>query len=108
MGRMFGWFAAALIALALACPAAAQTTRHQAHQRSRATPQGAEAGQNYLQNNTPSWLTLGPGASTGGANNYVTGTFDPSTPIQGTISGFRGQDRVIPRTGDPGAPLITR
>lgn len=103
MGRIFALFAAALIGLALACPATAQTSRHQAHPR-----QGSQPGQNYLQNDTPSWLTLGPGATTGGSNNYVTGTFDAAAPIQGTISGFRGQDRVIPRTGDPGAPLITR
>ncbi len=55
---------------------------------------------------TPSWLTLGPDASVGAGNNYVTDTFDQPSAVQGTFSGYRGRERVIKGYGVPGATLF--
>ncbi|RBP05135.1 hypothetical protein DFR50_13624 [Roseiarcus fermentans] len=113
------WFSAALIAGALASAAEAETAPASAtptiHARARhhhkaqvaQQPEGRQITvHKSAQKPTPSWLTLGTDAPVGTGNNYVTSTFDQPTPIQGTFSGWRGQERIIPQYGVPGATLF--
>jgi hypothetical protein len=112
MIRTVGWFGAALIVAGLTWPAAADTIKVHTHGKHHVqTHRGQNheaAGQTDDENGTPSWLTLGAGGSgSGRSNNYVTGTFDQSSAVQGTFSGFRGQERTVPQAGVPGAPVVT-
>ena len=59
-----------------------------------------------MHKGTPSWLTLGGGASVRHGNNYVTETFDQPSPVEGTFSGYRGRERLTNRYSVPGAPLF--
>ena len=119
MGRWAGWFGAALIAAAVWAPAQAQTTtatptlhaRARHHPKHHVVSREREGRQITVHksatNATPSWLTLGnDGAPVGSGNNYVTSTFDQPSAVQGTISGYRGQERLIDRYGVPGASLF--
>ena len=95
MVRSVQIFSAALIAVAIAAPAAhAETTQ---------TP----TRQITVHKATPSWLTLGTAASVGAGNNYVTETFDQPSPVEGTFSGYRGRERLdANRFNGPGVPLF--
>jgi len=115
MGRSVCWFGAALIAAALASQADAQTTapvtptphataRHNAHARRVGEPEGRQI---MIQKNPgapPSWLTLGPDASVGSQNNYVTSSFDQPSTVEGTFAGYRGRERLQYAT--PGLSLF--
>jgi hypothetical protein len=102
---------AALIALALAAPAAdAETTqtptihaRAKHHARKKTEPEGRQI---TVHKATPSWLTLGPDASVGAGASYVTSTFDQPSAVEGTFSGYRGRERLINQYGVPGAPFF--
>lgn len=56
----------------------------------------------------PSWLTAGTQVPVGSVGNgYVYDTFAQPTPIEGTFSGMRGQERLLnDRFGGPGIPLF--
>jgi len=111
MVRSVQFMGVALIALALAAPAAdAQTTptptihataKH--HARKKNEPEGRQI---TVHKATPSWLTLGPGANVGAGASYVTGAFDQPSAVEGTFSGYRGRERLINQYGVPGAPLF--
>ncbi len=109
MVRSVQIFSAALIAVALAAPAAdAETTQTptihaRAKHHAKKDPEGRQI---TVHKATPSWLTLGTGASAGAGANYVTETFDQPSPIEGTFSGYRGRERLINQYGVPGAPLF--
>ena len=96
-----------------AAPGATPTLHARAHRHKhvKAEPEGRQItvrkSAKAAQPATPSWLTLGTGASVGTGNNYVTSTFDQPSPIEGTTAGWRGQERVIQRFGVPGTPLFT-
>jgi hypothetical protein len=123
MSRSAWSLGAALLAIALASSADAQTaapgasatpTLHaRAHpkKRAKAEPEGRQItvhkSAKSTQQPTPTWLTLGAGAPVGTGNNYVTSTFDQPSPIEGTTQGWRGQERIIQRYGVPGTPLFT-
>ncbi len=109
-------FAAALMAVALVSSAEAQTPgpapaihaparrpvpKHHV-ERSKARPSADQTNANA----TPSWLTLGEGGSTGSAGNYATGAFNQPSAVEGTMSGYRGRNRVDSQYGAPGAPLL--
>ena len=111
------WFGAALIAAALVSSADAQTptlharARHHAHKHQVAAqePEGRQITVHKrasLSSMSPSSLTLGTQAPVGTGNNYVTDTFDQPSPVEGTFSGFRGRERLIPQWGVPGTPLF--
>jgi hypothetical protein len=114
MNRSVCWFGAVLIAAALASQADAQTApatstshapaRHNAHARRVSEPEGRQITVQKNPGATPSWLTLGPGASVGSANNYVTSTFDQPSTVEGTFAGFRGRERL--QYASPGLPLF--
>ncbi len=109
--------AAALIGAALVSAAEAQTpgpeatptiharARHHGHKHYVEQPEGRQITVHKRANATPSWLTLGPAASTesGGAN-YVTSTFNQPSPVEGTFTGYRGRERL--QYTDPGYPLF--
>jgi len=110
---------AALLALTLAPAAEAQTAsttsaktptlhaRAHPHKARKAEPEGRQITVHKSGHQpTPSWLTLGTGAPVGTGNNYVTSTFDQPSPIEGTFSGWRGRERIIPQYGVPGATLF--
>jgi hypothetical protein len=111
--RMFG---AALFTVALVSSAAAQTSAqtptlharasHHVHKHRVDEPEGRQITVHKTPNATPSWLTLGSEAPVGSGNDYVTSTFDPPSPVEGTFSGYRGRERLVPRFGVPGAPLF--
>jgi len=112
MVRSVQLMGAALLALALAAPAAdAQTTqtptihaRTKHHARKKTEPEGRQI---TVHKATPSYLTLGPGAAeVGTGNNYVIDTFDQFSPVEGTFAGYRGRERVIDQFGVPGVPLF--
>jgi hypothetical protein len=101
----------ALIALALAAPAAdAQTTQTptiHARAKHHAKKKEPEGRQITVHKATPSWLTLGPGASVGTGNNYVIDTFDQPSAVEGTFAGYRGRERLdANRFNGPGVPLF--
>jgi hypothetical protein len=122
MVRSVRWFGVALIAAALASAADAQTpaaagaetpmlharAHHHAHRRhvARQEPEGRQITVHKSASATPSWLTLGTDAPVGTGNNYVTSTFDQPSTVEGTFSGFRGRERLVPGYGVPGAPLF--
>jgi hypothetical protein len=103
---------AALIALALAAPAAdAQTTetptihaRAKHHARKKTEPEGRQI---TVHKATPSYLTLGGVASPAvtSTNNYVIDTFDQPTPVEGTFLGSRGRE-ALGRYDNSGFPLF--
>ncbi len=110
-------FAAALFAAALASTAEAQTpgpeatptiharARHYGHKHHVEQPEGRQITVHKSANATPSYLTLGPAASTErGGPNYVTSTFDQPSPVEGTFTGYRGRERL--QYADPGLPLF--
>jgi hypothetical protein len=112
MVRSIQLMGAALLALALAAPAAdAQTTqtptihaRAKHHARKKPEPEGRQI---TVHKATPSWLTLGPDApaEVGAGNNYVLDTFDQPTPIQGTF--MQGRTSVLDnRFQGAGVPLL--
>jgi len=109
------WFmGAAPLALAVTSSAAEaqtqtakQSTIHARTTHGRPVVKAKEGGRQItVHKGTPSWLTLGGGASVGHGNNYVTETFDQPSPVEGTFSGYRGRERLINRYGVPGAPLF--
>ena len=117
------WFGAALIAAALMSPADAQTAaapgvgtqtptlhaRARHHHRRHAVrrePEGRQITVHKSANAPPSWLTLGNDAPVGTGNNYVTSTFDQPSAVEGTFSGYRGRERLVPQYGVPGVPLF--
>jgi hypothetical protein len=51
----------------------------------------------------PSWLTAGTQVPVGSVGNgYVYDTFNQPTPIEGTFSGMRGQERLYDRFSNAG------
>ena len=98
--------------LAGPCSAGAQTTGQPAkhpdyhHAKHHKPKEVAEGRQITVHKATPSYLTLGTQAEVGYGNNYVTDTFSPPTPIEGTFSGFRGRTREIDQFGTPGLTLF--
>lgn len=100
-----------LLALALA-PAAAdaqstQTPTIHARATYHARKREPEGRQITVHKATPSWLTLGPGASVGYGNNYAIDTFAQPSPIEGTFAGMRGRERLNANQFDgPGVPLF--
>src|SRR5271157_6360785 len=106
MVRSVQIFSAALIAVALAAPAAdAETTqtptihaRAKHHAKKKTEPEGRQI---TVHKATPSWLTLGTGASVGAGDNYATETFNQPSPVEGTFSGYRGRERLINQYGVP-------
>jgi len=118
MVRKANVLGAASLALALAMTSALAQTQTPAanpslharakhsHHHHAAKPKEDTGRQITVHKSTPSWLTLGGGASVGTGNNYVTGTFDQPSPIEGTFSGYRGRERVINQYGVPGTPLF--
>jgi len=112
----------ALIGAALASPAGAQTApapsaaaqtptiharaRHHVRKHHVEQPEGRQITVRKNTNATPSWLTLGADAPVGSDNGYVTSTFDQPSPVEGTFSGYRGRERLVPQYGVPGAPLF--
>ncbi len=114
MMRSVGVIGAALLALALASPpaeaqtpTAKQSAIHaRARHHHRVDKPKHEGRQITVQKGTPSWLTLGNGASVGSGNNYVTSTFNQPSPIEGTFSGYRGRERLVDQYAVPGAPLF--
>ncbi len=112
-------FAAALLAADGAMSAHAQTTagnepnapaiygRAKHHKHKKPEPEGRQITVHKGTALTPSQLTAGTQVPVGTGNNYVTDTFDAPTPIEGTFSGWRGRERIIPQYGVPGAPLFT-
>jgi hypothetical protein len=105
---------ATLLALALASPVAKaetqpakQSTIHAREKHHRHAEKPKEEGRQVTVNKgTPSWLTLGSGASVNTGNNYVTSTFDQPSTVEGTFSGYRGRERLVNQYGVPGAPLF--
>ena len=99
------------LAFALAMPSAdaqtsASSTLH-ARARHKATKPKAEGRQITVHKaGTPSWLTLGGGAEIGHDNSYVTSTFNQPSPVEGTMMGYRGRERLIDQFGVAGAPLF--
>ncbi len=118
MVRSIRGFGAALIAMALASTADAQTpmtldaatptlharARHHKHHVVRQEPEGRQITVHKSAGATPSWLTLGTDAPVGTGNNYVTSTFDQPSPIEGTFAGYRGRERL--QYAEPGLPLF--
>jgi hypothetical protein len=112
MVRSVQLMGAALLALALAAPAAdAQTTqtptihaRAKHHARKKPEPEGRQI---TVHKATPSWLTLGGVAAPAvtSTNNYVIDTFDQPTPVEGTFMGSRGREALGPYN-TPGFPLF--
>ncbi len=98
MVRSVQIFSAALIAVALAAPAAkaetSQTPTIYARAKHHAKKTEPEGRQITVRKSTPSWLTLGSDAGVGAGNNYVTGTFNQPSPVEGTFSGYRGRERL--------------
>ena len=121
MSRSAWSLGAALLAVVFWSSADAQTAapgatptlhaRAHPHKHVKAEPEGRQItvhkSAKAAQQPTPSWLTLGTGASVGTGNNYVTSTFDQPSPIEGTMQGWRGRERVIQQYGVPGTPLFT-
>jgi hypothetical protein len=115
MMRSIQFLGAAL--LAFASPAAEAQTQAakpsaihaRATHRHRVEKPNEEGRQITVHKGTPSWLTLGSGATVGygnNGNNYVTNTFDQPSPVEGTFSGYRGRERLINQYGVPGTPLF--
>jgi len=97
--------AAALgLALAVAGAASAETVPHPKHGKA-ATHRTPQSRGITVHNGTPSWLTLGPDASSR-AGNYAAETFNQPSPVQGTFTGYRGRERLIDQYGVPSAPLF--
>ncbi len=113
-------FAAALMAVALVSSAEAQTpgpetapapaihapARRPVPKHHVERSEARRAADQTNANATPSWLTLGEGGSTGSAGNYATGAFNQPSAVEGTMSGYRGRNRVDSQYGAPGAPLL--
>ena len=112
MVRSVQFMGVALIALALAAPAAdAQTmqtptihARAKHYAKKKNEPEGRQI---TVHKATPSWLTLGGVAAPAvtSTNNYVIDTFDQPTPVEGTFAGMRGRE-VLGRYDNPGFPLF--
>ncbi len=110
--------AAALMAVALVSSAEAQTpgpetapathapARRQVHKHHVERSEARRSADQTNANATPSWLTLGQDGSTGSASNYATGAFNQPSAVEGTMSGYRGRNRVDSQYGAPGAPLL--
>jgi len=107
---------AALLALAvLSAAAEAQTqtpkqstTHARATRRHKVEKPRQEGRQIMVHEGAPSWLTLGrsgDNARVGSGASYVTSTFDQPSPVEGTVSGYRGRERLTNQY-DAGAPLL--
>ena len=113
MVRSSQFMGAALLTLAFASHAAeaqTQATKQssihaRATHRHRVEKPQEEGRQITVHKSTPSWLTLGNGATVGYGNNYVANTFDQPPPIEGTFSGYRGREPVR-RSGRAAVPVL--
>jgi hypothetical protein len=100
-------FCGAVLALLLAASSAVAQTAPGIARSPKAKPAAAPGRQITVHKSTPSYLTLGPNAGVGYANNYVTDTFAQSSPIEGTFAGMRGRERLDANRFDgPGVPLF--
>ena len=99
------FISALALALAVAGAASAETVPHHPKHAKGAAHRAPEGHDITVHNATPSWLTLGPDAGSR-AGNYAAETFDQASPVQGTFTGYRGQERLIDQYGVPSAPLF--
>ncbi len=66
----------------------------------------APAGRQITVHARPSYLTAGTQVPVGSVGNgYVYGTFNQSTPIEGTFTGLHGRTRIEDQFGNPGPGL---
>ena len=103
--RAVGLALALALAVAGAGAASAETVSHRPKYAKGEAHRAAQARDVTVHNATPSWLTLGPDAGSR-AGNYAAETFDQASPVQGTFTGYRGQERLIDQYGVPSAPLF--